>query len=147
MTFVGIASSSESSEQVTDMLVAVLNTCSQEELMESSDEESVVVPPVSRSPDAAERRRIVRSKILAVGRMARVFSVLRLAIFPFRCSCPHAEFVFVARSQNEYQNSKACLARPSCRLVLWPWVQKESRMPSGDSMTRKTLFPHFPASH
>ena len=58
------------------MLVAVLNTCSQEELMESSDEESVVVPE-SPPADAAERRRIVRSKILAVGRMARVFSVLR----------------------------------------------------------------------
>lgn len=64
------------------MLVAVLNTCSQEELMESSDEESVVLPPEPPSPDAAERRRIVRSKILAVGRMARVFSLLRLVIFP-----------------------------------------------------------------
>ena len=59
------------------MLVAVLNTCSQEELMEGSDEESAVVPPQSPPADAAERRRIVRSKILAVGRMARVFSVLR----------------------------------------------------------------------
>lgn len=64
-------------EKITDMLVAVLNTCSQEELKESSDEEAVVLPPEPRSPDAAERRRIVRSKILAVGRMARVFSVLR----------------------------------------------------------------------
>lgn len=64
-------------EKITDMLVAVLNTCSQEELMESSDEESAVVPPQSPPADAAERRRIVRSKILAVGRMARVFSVLR----------------------------------------------------------------------
>lgn len=59
------------------MLVAVLNTCSQEELMESSDEESAVVPPTSPTLDSAERRRVVRSKILAVGRMARVFSVLR----------------------------------------------------------------------
>ncbi|KAI0297352.1 serine/threonine protein phosphatase 2B [Russula brevipes] len=67
-------------EKITDMLVAVLNTCSQEELMESSDEESAVVPTKktpSEDAAAAERRRIVRSKILAVGRMARVFSVLR----------------------------------------------------------------------
>lgn len=71
-----------SPKQVADMLVAVLNTCSQEELMESSDEESVVIPE-PQTNDAAERRRIVRSKILAVGRMARVFSVLRLAAFPF----------------------------------------------------------------
>jgi serine/threonine-protein phosphatase 2B catalytic subunit len=83
MSSVGTLPAHATSEQVTDMLVAVLNTCSQEELMESSDEESVVLPPQPPSPDAAERRRIVRSKILAVGRMARVFSVLRLAIFPF----------------------------------------------------------------
>jgi serine/threonine-protein phosphatase 2B catalytic subunit len=69
------------------MLVAVLNTCSQEELMESSDEESAIVPQ-EPSHDATERRRIVRSKILAVGRMARVFSVLRLAAFPFPFMSP-----------------------------------------------------------
>jgi serine/threonine-protein phosphatase 2B catalytic subunit len=65
------------------MLVAVLNTCSREELMESSDEEVAVVPQETPTHDASERRRIVRRKILAVGRMARVFSVLRLAAFPF----------------------------------------------------------------
>jgi len=66
-------------EKITDMLVAVLNTCTQEELMESSDDESAVVPASVESPSesSAERRRIVRNKILAVGRMARVFSVLR----------------------------------------------------------------------
>lgn len=67
-------------EKITDMLVAVLNTCTQEELMESSDDESAVLSPTLERPpeeDSAERRRIVRNKILAVGRMARVFSVLR----------------------------------------------------------------------
>jgi hypothetical protein len=57
------------------MLVAVLNTCSREEIMESSDEESVVAK-VSPASDTAEQQRIVRSKILAVGRMVCVFSVL-----------------------------------------------------------------------
>lgn len=69
-------------EKITDMLVAVLNTCSQEELMESSDDESTAVSSTNAlettpEEDSAERRRIVRNKILAVGRMARVFSVLR----------------------------------------------------------------------
>jgi serine/threonine-protein phosphatase 2B catalytic subunit len=63
---------------VTDMLVAVLNTCSKEEL-EESDEESVVAP-VSR-PEMLERRKVIKNKILAVGRMARVFALLRYGIF------------------------------------------------------------------
>ena len=66
------------------MVVAMLNTCSQEELTESLDKKSVVAPPGSPAPDTAERRRIVgnESKTLVAGQMARVFSVLRLAIFP-----------------------------------------------------------------
>jgi serine/threonine-protein phosphatase 2B catalytic subunit len=67
------------------MLVAVLNTCTQEELMENSDEESVVDSQAPQSPPAdehsAERRKIIKNKILAIGRMARVFSVLRQAVF------------------------------------------------------------------
>ncbi len=70
------------------MVVAMLNICSQEELMENSDEDSVVVPPELQAPDTAKRRGIVRSesKNLMVNRMARVFPVLRLAIFPFPLS-------------------------------------------------------------
>ena len=59
---------------VTDMLVAVLNTCTKEEL-EESDEDTLVSP--TSSPDSAERRKIIKGKILAVGRMARVFALLR----------------------------------------------------------------------
>ncbi|KAJ8587253.1 serine/threonine protein phosphatase 2B [Rhizopogon salebrosus TDB-379] len=62
-------------EKITDMLVAVLNTCSKEEL-EESDEENVV-SPVSHPEEAIERRKIIKNKILAVGRMARVFALLR----------------------------------------------------------------------
>lgn len=57
--------------KVTDMLIAVLNTCTKEELEESSDDEST-----SDSGKAA-RRKVIRNKILAVGRMSRVFSLLR----------------------------------------------------------------------
>ncbi|KAI0028910.1 Metallo-dependent phosphatase-like protein, partial [Vararia minispora EC-137] len=59
-------------EKITDMLVAVLKCCTQEELDEPDKE------PVSPEAAAiAERRRVIRNKILAVGRVARVFSVLR----------------------------------------------------------------------
>ncbi|KAL4073687.1 Metallo-dependent phosphatase-like protein [Scleroderma yunnanense] len=62
-------------EKITDMLVAVLNTCTKEEL-EESDEESLVSPIVPQL-DTLERRKIIKNKILAVGRMARVFALLR----------------------------------------------------------------------
>jgi serine/threonine-protein phosphatase 2B catalytic subunit len=68
-------------EKITDMLVAVLNTCTQEELMESSDDESAVISRAQETPQkedsSTERRKVIKNKILAVGRMARVFSLLR----------------------------------------------------------------------
>ncbi|PBK83421.1 serine/threonine protein phosphatase 2B [Armillaria gallica] len=63
-------------EKITDMLVAVLNTCTKEEL-EESDEESIVSPVSVASEDSMERRKAIKSKIMAVGRMARVFALLR----------------------------------------------------------------------
>ncbi|THU96240.1 Metallo-dependent phosphatase [Dendrothele bispora CBS 962.96] len=66
-------------EKITDMLVAVLNTCTKEELQESDDEE-MIVPPSPTSPiadDSGERRKVIKNKILAVGRVARVFALLR----------------------------------------------------------------------
>ncbi|KAH7924364.1 Metallo-dependent phosphatase [Leucogyrophana mollusca] len=62
-------------EKITDMLVAVLNTCSKEEL-EESDEDSLK-SPTSHAEDPVERRKVIKNKILAVGRMARVFALLR----------------------------------------------------------------------
>lgn len=61
---------------VTDMLVAVLNTCTKEELEESDDELSLVSPNAS-AEESAERRKAIKNKIMAVGRMARVFALLR----------------------------------------------------------------------
>ncbi|KAJ6491269.1 serine/threonine-protein phosphatase 2B catalytic subunit A1 [Mycena vitilis] len=67
-------------EKITDMLVAVLNTCTKEEL---EDEDVTMIPaspttPSSpTSPDSLERRKVIKNKIMAVGRMARVFALLR----------------------------------------------------------------------
>ncbi|KAG8220533.1 serine/threonine protein phosphatase 2B [Butyriboletus roseoflavus] len=55
-------------EKITDMLVAVLNTCSKEELEDM---------PEPHHEDLRERRGVIKNKILAVGRMARVYAVLR----------------------------------------------------------------------
>lgn len=59
-------------EKITDMLVAVLNTCTKEEL-----EEETVVSTTSSPSHSEDRRRVIKNKILAVGRMARVFALLR----------------------------------------------------------------------
>jgi len=64
-------------EKITDMLVAVLNTCTKEELEESDDESTLVSQTSVVSHDSVERRKIIKNKIMAVGRMARVFALLR----------------------------------------------------------------------
>ena len=56
------------------MLLALLNICSKEELEESDDETPLPQTPVE---DNSERRRVIKNKILAVGRMSRVFALLR----------------------------------------------------------------------
>ncbi|EJT99299.1 Metallo-dependent phosphatase [Dacryopinax primogenitus] len=61
-------------EKITDMLMSVLNICSKDELEEA--EEPSPMSPVSPL-ESAERRRAIKNKILAVGRMSRVFSLLR----------------------------------------------------------------------
>jgi len=64
-------------EKITDMLIAVLNTCSKDELAEVDEEPTSPTTPVSPSDETHERRKIIKNKILAVGRMARVFALLR----------------------------------------------------------------------
>lgn len=76
---------------VTDMLVAVLNTCTKEEL-EESDEEMVITPVSPIFHDSGERKKIIKNKIMAVGRMARVFALLRLVHFSI---CPGRELTFI----------------------------------------------------
>ncbi|CEG64477.1 Putative Serine/threonine-protein phosphatase [Rhizopus microsporus] len=61
-------------EKITDMLIAVLNVCSKEELAEDDQTLLEDKPPLD---DAEQRRMVIRNKIMAVGKMSRVFSVLR----------------------------------------------------------------------
>ncbi|KAH6905359.1 serine/threonine-protein phosphatase 2B catalytic subunit A1 [Coprinopsis sp. MPI-PUGE-AT-0042] len=63
-------------EKITDMLVAVLNTCTKEEL-EEPDEDLALMSGPAAAEESAERRKIIKNKIMAVGRMARVFALLR----------------------------------------------------------------------
>ncbi|ODN79501.1 serine/threonine-protein phosphatase 2B catalytic subunit A1 [Cryptococcus amylolentus CBS 6039] len=66
-------------EKITDMLIAILNCCTKEELEEEEAELPIAAPEtqVLDPESAAERRQIIKNKILAVGRMSRVFSLLR----------------------------------------------------------------------
>ena len=70
-------------EKITDMLIAILNTCSKEELEEdtpSTLSSAPVSPPLTSNvdPDSSEfKRRAIKNKILAIGRLSRVFQVLR----------------------------------------------------------------------
>jgi len=76
-------------EKITDMLIAILNICSKEELdavdlqkpqLEITDgEEDVIDPePAKQTSEDRDKRRIhIKNKILAVGKMSRVFNVLR----------------------------------------------------------------------
>ena len=70
---------------VTDMLISILNTCTQEELEEEDSDDDAALEPLAETPaeavsptdDAAEKRQAVKNKILAIGRMSRVFALMR----------------------------------------------------------------------
>ena len=68
---------------VTEMLLAILSICSQEELDSESDgeygeeEEEVQEDDALRTEAIAARRQAIKNKIMAVGRMQKVFQILR----------------------------------------------------------------------
>ena len=64
-------------EKITDMLMAILNTCSKEELEDDTPMSSgPASPPIDADSTEAKRRQI-KNKVLAIGRLSRVFQVLR----------------------------------------------------------------------
>ena len=68
-------------EKITDMLIAILNTCSKEELETETPTpiSEPSSPPLTQiDPESTEaKRRAIKNKILAIGRLSRVFQVLR----------------------------------------------------------------------
>jgi serine/threonine-protein phosphatase 2B catalytic subunit len=63
------------------MLAAVLNICTQEELNEATDIPSRIATVVDR--EKAERRKVIKNKILAIGRLSHMFSLLRCVCLPW----------------------------------------------------------------
>ncbi|KAF9070500.1 Metallo-dependent phosphatase-like protein [Rhodocollybia butyracea] len=65
--------------KITEMLLAILSICSEEELTEedSSEEEGRTLDATVSAADYQQRRQQIKSKIMAVGRMQRVFQLLR----------------------------------------------------------------------
>ena len=71
-------------EKITDMLIAILSISSEDELKDDATPSTVspgpVSPPINASmdPESVEyKRRAIKNKILAIGRLSRVFQVLR----------------------------------------------------------------------
>lgn len=62
---------------VTDMLISMLNICSREELEEEINLESQTTPAQITPEERDARRQVIKNKILAIGRLSRVFAVLR----------------------------------------------------------------------
>jgi serine/threonine-protein phosphatase 2B catalytic subunit len=65
-------------EKITDMLIAILNTCSKEELEDETPLSGGPASPALSDAESTEaKRRAIKNKILAIGRLSRVFQVLR----------------------------------------------------------------------
>lgn len=67
-------------EKITDMLIAILNLCSKQELEPGVGTPSFELPspPLEKDVESTEaKRRAIKNKVLAIGRLSRVFQVLR----------------------------------------------------------------------
>ncbi|KAI8891227.1 serine/threonine protein phosphatase 2B catalytic subunit [Backusella circina FSU 941] len=69
-------------EKITDMLIAILNICSKEELDEDEATKTERLQKIEKAPVATpeeieQRKMVIRNKILAIGKISRVYAVLR----------------------------------------------------------------------
>eukprot|EP00835_Amoeboradix_gromovi_P003428 NODE_226_length_13883_cov_0.528729.p2 type:complete len:486 gc:universal NODE_226_length_13883_cov_0.528729:217-1674(+) len=61
-------------EKLMDMLVAVLNTCTKEELNDTESRSLLINVAIGMDP---ERKQVIKNKILAIGKMSKMFNLLR----------------------------------------------------------------------
>ena len=120
--------------------MAVLNTCTKEEL-EEHDEDLSIMSPTTVSVEHAERRKIIKNKIMAVGRMARVFALLRYVV-----SMGFSSYLtffllyrYLEKSRRRFQSSRVSLDHPSFHTELLHLAQRESEMRSMDLMMRASF--------
>ena len=123
------------------MLVAVLNTCTKEELEENEHEEHPVI--LHTSAEHAERRKIIKNKIMAVGRMARVFALLRYVVqLIFSSYFNFFFFWYLGKSQRRFQSSRVYSDHPSFHTELLHLVRRELEMRSMGLMMRALFSTH-----
>ena len=65
------------------MLLAILSICSQEELDSESDGDEEGAEEALREEAIAARRQVIKNKIRAVGKMQKVFQILRFVSLSF----------------------------------------------------------------
>ena len=92
------------------MLLAILATCSPEELEEmDEEEEDMAVDLELPSSDIAVRKQQIKNKILAVGKMQRVFQLLRCVHRVWSCTTRPCFHDTGRWSRVSYRSSMRCV--------------------------------------
>ena len=85
------------------MLLAILRVCSEKELesiREDEDDDTRTILDVSMSSDLAAGTQLIKNKILAVGRMQKVFRILWSVLIVFLLPC-----LLIPRCREESENA------------------------------------------